>query len=443
LVLFNSNSGPPEKILRLARGFGLVVFLTAVIAVVTTSGDRANVAVAASHGTVSCSKYASPKGSNSWPGSESQPYATLQNLVDHLSAGEAGCLFGGSYVGNLSTAAPRVAVKSVAGQRARILGYIWLRHGATSFKIQDLDLDGRDVSPPALQINADGVTLTNLDITNRNKPSPRYNGMCVLVGANFEDHPENTASDLTIVGNRIHNCGDDSHEHAIYLESTRNAYIVDSYLYDNPGFGVHMYPDARGSLIEYDVIDGNSSKCKANLTFSGEAAGGEYSQPHASSMNVVRFSLITNALCGYNVDSYYPSGSLKPEGNSVHHSCVWNAPSGNFGHQHTGNGGIAYSESNNLDADPRYIDRAHKDFRLQGDSPCAGRGPRTSPGCLVPRMIGLRLKQARKRIRRSGCRLGRVRFVRSHRVGRVLRQAPAAGSMRAPQTRIRIVVGRR
>ena len=73
----------------------------------------------------------------------------------------------------------------------------------------------------------------------------------------------------------------------------------------------------------------------ANLSFSGEAAGGEYSQPHGSSKNDVRNSLITNSLCRYNVDSFYPLGSLTPVGNSVHDSCVWNAPFGNFGDMRT------------------------------------------------------------------------------------------------------------
>jgi hypothetical protein len=140
-----------------------------------------------------------------------------------------------------------------------------------------------------------------------------------------------------------------------------------------------MYPDAQGSLIEYVVIDGNSGKCKANLTFSGEAAGGEYALPHASSNNVVRYSLITNSRCRYNVESYYPSGSLQPVGNRVESSCVWNAPSGNWGYLSTDAGAVAYTERNNLDKDPLYVDRAGKDFRLQSGSPCAGWGARRRP----------------------------------------------------------------
>ncbi len=441
MAFFNPPRRPHELVALFTRTVLACGCVLTALSFLPVSGSGSDLAIASTGR--SCAKYASPKGSDSWPGSEEKPYATVQYLVDHLSTRETGCLFGGPYVGNLRTSIPHLALRSVSGQRARLLGYIWLRSGATEFALQDLDVDGHDVSPPTVQVNADGVTLSNLDITNRNKPGPSFTGICVLAGSNFEAEPANTASNLTVSHTRIHNCGDDAHEHAIYLESTRNAHVVDSYLYDNPGFGVHMYPDAQKSLIEYNVIDGNSSRCKANLTFSGEAAGGEYSEPHGSSMNVVRYSLITNALCRYNVDSYYPLGSLSPEGNSVHDSCVWNAPLGNFGHRTTERGEIAYTQSDNLDTDPLYVDRAHKDFRLLPSSPCAGKGPRVSPECVVPRIIGLRLALARKRVRRSGCSIGQVRSKRSRRHGRVLRQNPRWGSVRAFRTRVHFVVGRR
>jgi hypothetical protein len=140
-----------------------------------------------------------------------------------------------------------------------------------------------------------------------------------------------------------------------------------------------MYPDAQGSLIEYVVIDGNSGECKANLTFSGEEAGGEYALPHGSSNNVIRYSLITNSRCRYNVESYYPSGSLTPVGNLVEYSCVWNAPWGNWGYLTTDAGAVAYTERNNLDVNPLYVNLTRKDFNLQAGSPCTGWGPRTTP----------------------------------------------------------------
>jgi hypothetical protein len=443
-MVLKSPSRPRELVRPYARSICAGGSVLTALALLAATGSQTLDVAAASSSTTTCAKYASPNGSDSWPGTESKPYASVQHLVDHLAAGQTGCLFGGSYPGNLRTGVAALTVRSLPGQRARLLGYIWLQPSANDFTLQDLDVDGHDVTPPTVQVNADRVRLHNLEITNRNKPGSSYNGMCVLAGPNFEGQPANTAYALTISGSRIHNCGDDGHEHAIYLESTRGAHIVDSFLYDNPGFGLLFYPDAQGSLVEYDLIDGNSGECRANLSFSGEAAGGEYDQPHGSSKNVVQYSLVTNSLCRYNVDSFYPLGSLAPAGNSVHDSCVWNAPFGNFGPERTDGGALAYSQYDNLDSDPLYVDRAGGDFRLQPGSPCSGRGPRApSPGCVVPPMVGLRVTLARKRIRRSGCSSGRVRYVRSRRVGRVLRQTPRRGSRIGFGSRIQLVVGRR
>lgn len=63
--------------------------------------------------------------------------------------------------------------------------------------------------------------------------------------------------------------------------------------------------------------------------------------------------------------------------------------------------------------------------------------------CRVPRVIGLKLGRARTRIRRANCSVGRIRRVRSRRVGRVLRQTPRAGAIKRRGFKVTLVVGRR
>src|SRR6266545_3465614 len=65
--------------------------------------------------------------------------------------------------------------------------------------------------------------------------------------------------------------------------------------------------------------------------------------------------------------------------------------------------------------------------------------------CVVPRVIGLRLARARRRIRRAHCLVGRIKRVHSRprRVGRVIGQSPRRGAGRPAGTRVKLVVGRR
>jgi hypothetical protein len=69
--------------------------------------------------------------------------------------------------------------------------------------------------------------------------------------------------------------------------------------------------------------------------------------------------------------------------------------------------------------------------------------PNPRPTCHVPRVVGRRLVVAKTRIRRAGCRVGRIRRARSRRVrGVVLSQIPRGGT-RVPRRRlVRLVVSR-
>ena len=72
--------------------------------------------------------------------------------------------------------------------------------------------------------------------------------------------------------------------------------------------------------------------------------------------------------------------------------------------------------------------------------------PPPPPRCVVPKVIGLKLAAARKRIARARCAVGTVRrvHVRSARkVGRVIAQSPKAGTRRPAGTRVSLAVGRR
>jgi hypothetical protein len=69
--------------------------------------------------------------------------------------------------------------------------------------------------------------------------------------------------------------------------------------------------------------------------------------------------------------------------------------------------------------------------------------PPPAPRCIVPRVVGLRLSLAQRKIRRARCTVGRVRRKRSARAGIVLSQKPRARAIRRRGFPVTLVVGRR
>jgi subtilisin family serine protease len=99
----------------------------------------------------------------------------------------------------------------------------------------------------------------------------------------------------------------------------------------------------------------------------------------------------------------------------------------------------AYLEERALD-----LGAVGKDSAFGSGSLALGAAPRLPlRACVVPALVGRRLSRARAEIARAGCRLGRVRRVRSRgRSGRVVRQHPRAGTRLAPHGRVALTLAR-
>ena len=128
--------------------------------------------------------------------------------------------------------------------------------------------------------------------------------------------------------------------------------ITNNFIYDNADRGIQLYPDAQGSTIANNVIDGNGE----GIIFSGDSG-------LASSNNVVRRNVISNSRVRYNVESWWPNGNPVGTGNLASDNCLWNGTQGNVADQ------VGFTASNNVVANPGYSDRSAGTSRSRPRAP--------------------------------------------------------------------------
>jgi hypothetical protein len=309
--------------------------------------DRSLGAVESARPRPACDKVASPLGSNGNAGTTTRPYATVEKLAGSLKPGQTGCLRAGFYQRDVkltkggSSSAP-IILTSYPGERATVVGRVHVADSANNVVVQELDLDGFNRGHlPSPTVNGDNAVFRGNDVTNRNS------AICFLLGSSQWGRARGTVID----NNRIHNCGQlppTNHHHGIYVQASDGARITGNWIYDNADRGVQLFPDAQGTYVAWNVIDGNGQ----GVVFSRK-----------SSNNVVEFNVLSNPLVRYNLEDYELTG----KGNIARRNCVWSL-------RHWGNAGIQLGISvpvvDSVVTDPGYVNRLAKDFRLLPNSPC-------------------------------------------------------------------------
>jgi parallel beta-helix repeat protein len=278
-------------------------------------------------------------------------------MVSSLSPGQTGCLRSGTYNEfvrlnkNGQPGAP-IVVRSAPGELATLTNNVYAPPENHDVTLSHVKLTATTAGQVMLmQIYASRATIANNDIS----ASDRRNS-CILVAGG--------AVDVEIRANRIHNCGSVSSGnqiHGIYLSNGRRTKVLSNYIYAVlGGWGVHLWTNADDSLIANNVIDGNRG---------GIVLGGNSSS--ISERNAFRDNIITNSVDLDGMRTYW--GGQVGAGNVFDRNCVWN----NKVYNTVGTG---YTISNLVTADPKYVNRSARDYRLQSGSPCAGKGPTVTVG---------------------------------------------------------------
>ena len=133
--------------------------------------------------------------------------------------------------------------------------------------------------------------------------------------------------------------------------------IVDNVVYDNADRGIQLYPDAHGTLVLHNTVDGNGS-------------GVVYSE--RSSGNQVRDNIFTNSVVRWNAETF----NLYGHGNLFAGNCV---RAGNRNREYNEHGGVALSPMVSQHGNHRarggvYFSRRAGDFRIHRGNSCAGKG---------------------------------------------------------------------
>jgi Right handed beta helix region len=303
-----------------------------------------------------CSRVASPVGSDRANGSRRSPYRSLRRLMESLRPGMVGCLRRGNY-GSQSTfndfersgtSSARITLRNYPGERATVRGYT--------------------------AIDGSYVTFAHLKIDNTN--TVRFGHSCggryeslTLAGSNIVlDHNVITASDLshsangmyvtgdneTIRFNKIHHVGAcQRFDHGIYVATSHNFNIEFNWIYDcRAGWGIQLFPNATNGRIRHNTIDG----CGAGITISG-------SGDKTSRDNKIDHNLITNSVGFPTNKGTAIAGccSDSPYGNLVTGNIFWRNAGGSFDNSV----GRSYVARDNVSANPRYVNRVAKDFRVR------------------------------------------------------------------------------
>ena len=309
-----------------------------------------------------CERMAAPWGSDSASGKASDPFRTPGRLVASLRGGWTGCLRGGTYTQTeVKVRRRKVTLRSSPGERATWRGRIVLT--GPRQRLVDLVLDG-SAGPrceqrgcgtlPSPTINAPDAVVADNELTDART------GICLTTRSWRGSTPDR----FRIERNRIHDCGrrpPTSNDHGIYISDGRDGVIRDNVVYDNADRGIQLYPNANGTKVVHNTVDGNGS----GVIFSDESAG-----------NLVHDNVFSNAVVRWNAESW----RLVGRGNRFTANCVH---AGNPDPGYNENGGVSLppivAQADNVGAtDDPYRDRKGGDYRLRDGSVCAGMGARES-----------------------------------------------------------------
>ena len=308
-----------------------------------------------------CDRFAARDGSDRNPGTEAQPFKTVQRLADELEPGQTGCLGAGTYdeevksgyvlrISDGGRPGRPITIQSRPGERARLEGVLFFPEDAPHVTLREVDIDGRaawlDDDKVTVAITAADVTFEDNRITNRGLKS------CMILGSN---DGWGRADRAVIRRNVFHGCGDPAHrllDHGIYVENARDGEISENVFYGTSAFAVHLYPNAQGMRVTRNVMVDNGG---------GVIVAGD--EHFSSSGNVIERNVIAGSRAAQGISISWSDGA--GSGNVARDNCLGEGARGPLER------GPGLAVSGNVVAEPEFVDADARDYRLRPGTACA------------------------------------------------------------------------
>jgi Right handed beta helix region/Protein of unknown function (DUF1565) len=313
-------------------------------------------------------RYVALNGSDSNPGTEAQPWRSLQRALERAKPGEQVLVRGGTYTGtavgpdlgggygNSILASPQgapgqpITLQPYPGEKVTIVAFISLPRAAW-FRMTGFIVDGAGAPP-----NAAGVSLGNTSYNHPHHVELSYNEI-----RNFRPTGDSksmgilhhSGSDTALIGNRIHHIGSKTfYDHGIYMNSGRRAVVANNVIWDiTGGYGLHIWGDFDDSWVINNTVYGSAA---SGFTIGGNSERGKPDRTVAANNLLAGHTATGNGQQGYAAMEYQPG-----VGNSVRRNLGWaNARSNPFNLPGS-------NPSNNRTADPRFVAAGSRDLRIQ------------------------------------------------------------------------------
>ena len=356
--------------------------------------------------------YVATTGSDSNPGTQTQPFRTITRGIDALSSGKTLVIRGGTYAESINTSINDVpsgsswsaatTIKASAGEtvvlRPASGTFVLLVSGyAHSYIVFDglvFDAASTDNAVSKLTDGANHIRIANCEIRN----SARSHGLLITNGNGSTGYNE-------VINTNIHDNGNSwvgpiSPPHGIYVGTPNNLFDNCNIHHNNNGYGVHAYgdnPDSniiRNSSIHHNqdgiLLDGSNNLVFNNLLYahgidirvsdgSGDAAVGNliYNNTCYESGAAIHVgasvpgvyasnTMIRNNICYASFDGEQQIQVFMDASNTVIENNLTRMVILNLG------SGTAMSA--NVRTNPMFINAAANDFHLQSGSPAVNTG---------------------------------------------------------------------